>query len=96
MTKLYDSTEAGHVLNAEDIRNLAEAGGKPADTLMNVVALIATRFRTDVCSAYLLEPGSIEPGDGGNHWTSPQLHWPHCACRSTKASPDWSRNRFCQ
>ncbi len=23
---------------------------------MNVVALIATRFRTDVCSAYLLEP----------------------------------------
>ncbi len=24
--------------------------------LMNVVALIATRFKTDVCSAYLLEP----------------------------------------
>ena len=31
-------------------------GRKPVDTLMNVVALIATRFRTDVCSAYLLEP----------------------------------------
>src|SRR5882672_7509543 len=29
----------------------------PADeTLMNVVALIANRFNTDVCSAYLLEP----------------------------------------
>src|SRR5207247_1399211 len=29
---------------------------KPAETLMNVVALIAARFQTDVCSAYLLEP----------------------------------------
>src|SRR5580698_6951964 len=40
----------------EEITSLTEEGGKPADTLMNVVALIATRFRTDVCSAYLLEP----------------------------------------
>src|SRR5271170_2753281 len=40
----------------EEITNLTEEGGKAADTLMNVVALIATRFRTDVCSAYLLEP----------------------------------------
>src|SRR6202047_3230618 len=38
------------------MRNLEREGGKPAETLMNVVALIATRFRTDVCSAYLLEP----------------------------------------
>ena len=35
---------------------MTAAGGKPAETLMNVVALIAARFRTDVCSAYLLEP----------------------------------------
>src|ERR1019366_5217820 len=34
----------------------AADGGQPAETLMNVVALIAKRFRTDVCSAYLLEP----------------------------------------
>src|SRR5579863_10606028 len=40
----------------EEITNLTEEGGKAADTLMNVVALIAARFRTDVCSAYLLEP----------------------------------------
>src|SRR5271168_922956 len=40
----------------EEITSLTEEGGKAADTLMNVVALIATRFRTDVCSAYLLEP----------------------------------------
>ena len=34
------------------------AAEAPADgyTLMNVVALIAQRFHTDVCSAYLLEP----------------------------------------
>jgi starch phosphorylase len=62
MTPLSESTDANESMNAnlvltlEEITNLAEQEGKPADTLMNVVALIATRFRTDVCSAYLLEP----------------------------------------
>ena len=56
MTPISESTDANLVLTLEEITNLAEQGGKPADTLMNVVALIATRFRTDVCSAYLLEP----------------------------------------
>src|SRR5256885_14274120 len=45
-----------YVLTLEEIANLAAEGGKPAETLMNVVALIAKRFQTDVCSAYLLEP----------------------------------------
>ena len=45
-----------NVLTLEEIANLAAEGGQPAETLMNVVALIAKRFRTDVCSAYLLEP----------------------------------------
>ncbi len=45
-----------NVLTLEEIGNLAAEGGQPAETLMNVVALIAKRFRTDVCSAYLLEP----------------------------------------
>jgi len=45
-----------HVLTLEEIANLTREGGKPAETLMNVVGLIATRFQTDVCSAYLLEP----------------------------------------
>jgi starch phosphorylase len=45
-----------NVLTLEEIANLAAEGGKPAETLMNVVALIAKRFRSDVCSAYLLEP----------------------------------------
>ena len=48
--------DANYVLTLEEIGNLARQGGKPAETLMNVVALIAKRFETDVCSAYLLEP----------------------------------------
>jgi signal transduction protein with GAF and PtsI domain len=56
MTQFYEPTEASRVLTLEEITSLTEGGGKPADTLMNVVALIAARFRTDVCSAYLLEP----------------------------------------
>jgi starch phosphorylase len=56
MTPISESTDANLVLTLEEITTLAEQEGKPADTLMNVVALIATRFRTDVCSAYLLEP----------------------------------------
>jgi starch phosphorylase len=56
MTQSHDATDADHVLTLEEISNLAEQGDKPADTLLKVVALIATRFRTDVCSAYLLEP----------------------------------------
>src|ERR1700720_1350882 len=48
--------EANYVLTLEEIGNLAQEPGKPAETLMNVVALIARRFKTDVCSAYLLEP----------------------------------------
>ena len=50
------SSEVRNVLSLEEIADLAAEGGQPAETLMNVVALIAKRFRTDVCSAYLLEP----------------------------------------
>ncbi len=40
----------------EDLGNLAKEGGKPAETLSRIVDVIAKRFQTDVCSAYLLEP----------------------------------------
>src|SRR5262249_43296279 len=50
------TTEAKNVLTLEEMEHLAAEGGQSAETLMNVVALIAKRFRTDVCSAYLLEP----------------------------------------
>jgi len=45
-----------HILTIEEIAELAAEAGKPAETLMHVVALIARRFETNVCSAYLLEP----------------------------------------
>src|SRR5207253_1502097 len=47
---------ASDVLAVEESAKLAAGGGKSAETLMNVVALIAKRFETEVCSAYLLEP----------------------------------------
>src|SRR5499426_2900661 len=56
MSATADDRDEGYVLTLEEIGNLAREAGKPAETLMNVVALIAGRFRTDVCSAYLLEP----------------------------------------
>ena len=56
MTPTTYAPDSNFVLTLEEIGNLAKEGGKPAETLMNVVALIAKRFETDVCSAYLLEP----------------------------------------
>jgi len=59
MGQTEDMLDARHVLTLDEISNLAQDGGKPAETLMNVVALIARRFRTDVCCVYLLEPDRI-------------------------------------
>jgi starch phosphorylase len=56
MSHTARALDATQVLTIEEIANLASEGGKPADTLNNLVALIARRLRTDVCSAYLLEP----------------------------------------
>ncbi len=56
MSQTLHVRDASYVLTLEEIHNLARDGGKPAETLMNVVALIAGRFKTDVCSVYLLEP----------------------------------------
>src|SRR5258708_4861801 len=59
VTEMKESPRAvddNYVLTRDEIANLVHESGKPAETLMNVVALIAGRFHTDVCSAYLLEP----------------------------------------
>src|SRR6201995_6211293 len=56
MEQAVGVTEIKSVLTPEEIANLSAEGGQSAETLMNVVALIAKRFRTEVCSAYLLEP----------------------------------------
>src|SRR3981081_1996524 len=55
-TQTAPALDAAYVLTLEEIANLAAEGGKPAETLTTVGALIATRFKSDVCSAYLLEP----------------------------------------
>src|SRR5246500_2369807 len=56
MDQALGASEIKNVLTKEEIQHLAVEGGQSAETLMNVVALIAKRFRTDVCSAYLMEP----------------------------------------
>ena len=47
---------ANLVVASQEVTALAAEGGRPEETLMNVVRLIASRFQTDVCSVYLLEP----------------------------------------
>jgi len=56
MTPTAQDRDGGYVLTLDEIAELTKQGGKPAESLLNVVALIARRFETDVCSAYLLEP----------------------------------------
>ena len=56
MNEAEEAATVNYVLTLDEISALTREGGKPAETLMNVVALIARRFQTDVCSAYLLEP----------------------------------------
>src|SRR5688572_20687694 len=57
LVRMSKTERAAHyVLTLEELAALAQEVGKPAETLMNVVALIARRFKTDVCSAYLLDP----------------------------------------
>src|SRR6201982_1973047 len=56
MDQAVRAADVKNVLTREEIQHLAVEGAQSAETLMNVAALIARRFRTDVCSAYLLEP----------------------------------------
>ena len=56
MTQSTGLSSANFVLTLEELGALAVEAGKPDETLMNVVALIAKHFKTDVCSAYLMEP----------------------------------------
>src|ERR1017187_199861 len=56
MSQSASVPDISHILTLEEIGNLARDRNKPAETLMNLVSLIANRFQTDVCSAYLLEP----------------------------------------
>ena len=56
MNSQQDRSGLNEVLTIEQVRGLAESGGMPAEKLALLVGLIADRFQTEVCSAYLLEP----------------------------------------
>ena len=81
-----EAMDANLVLTLDEITSLTQDGGKPADTLMNVVALIASRFRTDVCSAYLLEPDRSNLVLAATLGLHARLHRrsPHAAARRTR------------
>src|SRR5436305_12197067 len=54
--QMHYTREGSLLLTLEEISRLASQDGAPAATLGNIVRLIQERFRTDVCSVYLLEP----------------------------------------
>ncbi len=56
MTARPKTQLSDEVLTFEELALLSQDRSRPAETLAEVVALIARRFQTDVCSAYLLEP----------------------------------------
>ncbi len=55
MSHDVQTSEINQIFPLEEIANLTKEGGRPAETLANVCALIAKRFATNVCSVYLLE-----------------------------------------
>lgn len=56
MTARPKTQLSDEVLSLDELALLGQERNRPAETLAEVVALIARRFQTDVCSAYLLEP----------------------------------------
>src|ERR1700745_2241948 len=60
MNSSASSHESVLLLTLEEISGLVLHSHHPGDTLGNIVHLIQGRFRTDVCSVYLLEPAQGE------------------------------------
>jgi len=94
MGQIEDALEASRVLTIDEISTLAQNGGKPAETLTNVCALIARRFRVDVCCVYLLEPDRKQPGAGGKLGPSPSNASAHFAWARMKVWWGWWRSSF--
>ena len=64
MNPTREAADANLVLTLEEIANLAEQEGKPADTLMNVVALIASALQDRRLLGLSAGAGPVEPGAG--------------------------------
>ena len=57
MSRANAPTHEGSLLwTLEEISRLTSQNGSASETLSNIVSLIQSRFATDVCSVYLLEP----------------------------------------
>ena len=56
MSRTDYGIDTAQLQNLTEILDIARDTGNPAEVLAKVVAVIAKRFRTDVCSIYLLEP----------------------------------------
>ena len=65
-------SEVSSVLTREEIANLAAEGGQPAETLMNVVALIARRFRNRRLFGVPAGARPRQPGAGGDGRPAPE------------------------
>ncbi|MEO5924353.1 MAG: alpha-glucan family phosphorylase [Bryobacteraceae bacterium] len=56
MTPAARTDLPNELLTLEDLAVLSKQRSRPAETLLEVVGLVAQKFKTDVCSVYLLEP----------------------------------------
>jgi hypothetical protein len=54
------SVQQGPVMWTPEDINLLSPGGSPGETLVNTARLVQNRFKTEVCSVYLLEPSARE------------------------------------
>src|SRR5258708_6073491 len=55
MSEAAISYQGSLLWTLEEIGRLVSHSGNPSETLTNIVQLIRQRFKTDVCSVYLLE-----------------------------------------
>ncbi len=56
MASVARANSSQEILTIEELATLGQQRSRPAETLLEVVGIIAKKFRTEVCSIYLLEP----------------------------------------
>ena len=90
MSQTDSLLDPSDVLTLEEIGNLAE-GGKPAETLMNVVALIAQGSRP-MCARSICWSRTAPIWCWPRAWASQRMHR-HASSGCMKAWRDWSPNK---
>ncbi len=59
MTTFAHPSQNPQLISMEEVARVTSQKGQPAETLANLVRLIQTRYATDVCSVYLIEPDRV-------------------------------------